>query len=100
MPTAFRPHAPDRMLPLASDVRDRLPEGHFAHHVSDLVDGVDLAAFDALHIGRLAGRLEPSRVPCAPLRPAVSRRSRPSPSRIRSGHPPACLELSSCGADS
>ena len=36
MPATFRPS--DRMLLLAPDVRDRLPEGHFAHHVSDLVD--------------------------------------------------------------
>ena len=33
------------MLLLAPDVRDWLPEGHFAHHVSDLVDGLDLTAF-------------------------------------------------------
>ena len=32
------------MLLLAPDVRDLLPEGHFAHHVSDLVDGLDLRA--------------------------------------------------------
>ena len=36
---------------LAPDVRDWLPEGHFAHHVSDLVDGLDLMAFDAPYEG-------------------------------------------------
>ena len=35
-----RRHPPDQLL-LAPDVRDWLPEGHFAHHVSDLVDGLD-----------------------------------------------------------
>ena len=45
MPTTFRPHVPGQMLLLAPDVRGRLPEGHFAHHVSDLVDGVDSRAF-------------------------------------------------------
>ena len=38
MSTTFRPYEPDQMLPLAPDVRAWLPEGHFAHHVSDLVD--------------------------------------------------------------
>ena len=42
MATTFRPYEPDQMLLLAPDVRDWLPEGHFAHHVSDLVDGLDL----------------------------------------------------------
>ena len=39
MPTTLRPHGSDRLLPLTPDVRDRLPEGHPAHRVSDLVDG-------------------------------------------------------------
>ena len=47
MATTFRPYEPDQMLLLAPDVRDWLPEGHFAHHVSDLVDGLDLRAFYA-----------------------------------------------------
>ena len=37
MPTTFRPYLPGRMLLLAPDVRDWLPEGRFAHHVSDMV---------------------------------------------------------------
>ena len=51
MPTTFRPYDPDQMLLLAPDVRDWLTEGHFAHHVSDLVDGLDLTAFYAPYEG-------------------------------------------------
>ena len=47
MPTTFRPCEPDRMLLPAPDVRDWLSEGHFAHHVGDLVDGLDLTALYA-----------------------------------------------------
>ena len=39
MSTTFRPYAPDQMLLLPADLRAWLPEGHLAHHVSDLVDG-------------------------------------------------------------
>ena len=39
------------MLLLAPDVRAWLPEGHFAHHVSDLVDGLDLTALYAPYEG-------------------------------------------------
>ena len=38
MSTTFRPYAPDQMLLLPADLRAWLPEGHLAHHVSDLVD--------------------------------------------------------------
>jgi transposase len=51
MPTTFRPYHPDQGLLLPSDLRDWLPEGHLAHHVSDLVDGLDLAAFYAPYEG-------------------------------------------------
>ena len=51
MATTFRPYEPDQMLLLAPDVREWLPEGHFAHHVSDLVDGLDLTAFYAPYEG-------------------------------------------------
>ena len=47
MPTTFRPYEPDRLLPLAPDMHEWLPEGHPAHHVSDLVDESDLTAFHA-----------------------------------------------------
>ena len=51
MATTFRPYEPEQMLLLAPDVRDWLAEGHFAHHVSDLVDGLDLTAFYAPYEG-------------------------------------------------
>ena len=47
MPTRFRPYHPDQGLLLPSNMRDWLSEGHLAHHVSDLVDGLDLTAFYA-----------------------------------------------------
>ena len=51
MSTTFRPYAPDQSLLLPPDVREWLPEGHLAHHVSDLVDGLDLTAFFAPYEG-------------------------------------------------
>ena len=51
MPTRFRPYHPDQGLLLPSDMRDWLPEGHLAHHVGDLVDGLDLTAFYAPYEG-------------------------------------------------
>ena len=51
MSTTFRPHAPEQSLLLPPDVREWLPEGHLAHHVSDLVDGLDLTAFYAPYEG-------------------------------------------------
>ena len=50
---------PDQMLLLAPDVRDWLPEGHFAHHVSDLVDGLDLRAAPYEGDGRRNAPYEP-----------------------------------------
>ena len=51
MPTTFRPYHPDQGLLLPSNMRDWLAEGHLAHHVSDLVDGLDLTAFYAPYEG-------------------------------------------------
>ena len=51
MSTTFRPYAPDQMLLLPADLREWLPEGHLAHYVSDLVDGLDLTAFYAPYEG-------------------------------------------------
>ena len=51
MSTTFRPYAPDQMLLLPADMREWLPEGHLAHQVSDLVDGLDLTAFYASYEG-------------------------------------------------
>ena len=39
------------MLLLAPNIREWLPPNHLIHHVSDLVDEMDLSAFDALHAG-------------------------------------------------
>ena len=51
MSTTFRPYVPDQSLLLPPDVREWLPAGHLAHHVSDLVDGLDLTAFYARYEG-------------------------------------------------
>ena len=51
MSTTFRPYAPDQLLLLPADLRAWLPEGHLAHHISDLVDGLDLTAFYAPYAG-------------------------------------------------
>ena len=51
MPTTFRPYEPDQLLLFAPDIRGWLPEGHLAHHVSDLVDRLDLTAFYAPYEG-------------------------------------------------
>ena len=45
MGTTFRPYQPDQVLMLPPDLREWVSEGHLAHHVSDLVDAVDLSAF-------------------------------------------------------
>lgn len=45
MPTTFRPYRPDQHLLLPPDLRSWLPEGHLAHHISDVVDGMDLVGF-------------------------------------------------------
>ena len=51
MGTTFRAYQPDQILMLPPDLREWLPEGHLAHHVSDLVDAVDLSAFYAPYEG-------------------------------------------------
>ena len=55
MPTRFRPYHQDQGLLLPPDLRDWLPEGHLAHHVSDLVDGLDLTAFYAPYTRAMVG---------------------------------------------
>ena len=45
MPTRFRPYQPKQMLLLSPDLRGWVPEGHLAHQVSELVDGLELGAF-------------------------------------------------------
>ena len=51
MGTTFRPYHPDQMLLLPQDLREWVAEGHLAHHVSDLVDALDLSAFYAPYEG-------------------------------------------------
>ena len=51
MGTTFRPYQPDQMLLLPQDLREWVREGHLAHHVSDLVDALDLSPFCAPYEG-------------------------------------------------
>ena len=62
MPTTFRPYEPDQMLLMPHSLRDWLPEGHLARHVSDLVDGLDLGVIYAPYEGdgRRKSPYEPS----------------------------------------
>ena len=47
MPTTFRPYNPNQGQLLPAHLRGWLPEGHLAHHVGDIADGLDLGAFYA-----------------------------------------------------
>ena len=62
MPTTFRPYQPDQLLMMPPALQDWLPAGHLAHHVSDLVDGMDLGVFYAPYEGdgRRKSPYEPS----------------------------------------
>ena len=51
MSTRFRPYSPDQMLLLPQAIREWLPDNHLAHHISDLVDGMDLSVFYAPYVG-------------------------------------------------
>ena len=51
MSTTFRPYQPDQLLLLSPDLGEWLPSGHLAHHVSDLVDSLELSAFYAPYEG-------------------------------------------------
>ena len=51
MSTTFRPYQPDQILLLAPDLQEWLAAGHLAHHVSDLVDSLELGAFYARYEG-------------------------------------------------
>ena len=51
MGTTFRRYDPDQQLLLPEDLREWAPAGHLAHHVSDLVDALDLGAFYARYEG-------------------------------------------------
>ena len=43
MPRRF--DQPDQLLLLSPDLREWLPPGHLAHHVSDLVDALEFAFY-------------------------------------------------------
>ena len=45
MGTRFRPYQPKQLLMLPPDLGEWVPEGHLAHQVSELVDGLELGAF-------------------------------------------------------
>ena len=45
MPTTFRPYAPEQSLLLPPSPREWLPDGHWVHFVSDVIDQFDLGAF-------------------------------------------------------
>lgn len=51
MPTTFRPYNPKQGRLLPADLGEWLPEGHLAHHVDDIVDGLDLGALYAPYQG-------------------------------------------------
>ena len=51
MRTRFRPYDPDQQQLLPQDLREWVPAGHLAHHVSDLVDALDLSPFYARYEG-------------------------------------------------
>ena len=51
MLTTFRGYQPDQPLLLPPDLQEWVPPGHLAHHVSDVVDALDLTAFYAPYEG-------------------------------------------------
>ena len=58
MGTTFCPYSPSQMLLLPPDLGERLPEGHLAYHVSDMVDALGLRAFHAPY-GETVGESRP-----------------------------------------
>ena len=51
MPTTYRRYQPDQPLLLPPDLQEWVPPGHLAHHVSDVVDALDLTSFFAPYEG-------------------------------------------------
>ena len=51
MPTTYRRYQPDQLLLLPPDLQEWVPPGHLAHHVSDVVDALDLTSFYAPYEG-------------------------------------------------
>ena len=59
MPTSYREYDPNQGLLLPEDMREWLPDGHLAWHVSELVEGLDLTAFHAPYSGADGRRNQP-----------------------------------------
>ena len=55
MPTTYRRYQPDQPLLLPPDLQEWVPPGHLAHHVSDVVDALDLTSFYAPYEGDFRG---------------------------------------------
>ncbi len=51
MATRFRPYEPGQMLLMPPKLNDWLPADHLAHHVSDIVEQLDLDLFYAPYAG-------------------------------------------------
>ena len=51
MATTLCPYQDGWMLVVAQDVREFIPQEYLTHHVSDLVDGLDLTGFYERHEG-------------------------------------------------
>jgi transposase len=49
MPKTFRPYEPDQLLLMPPALSDWVPEEHLAQFVSDVVDGLDLAAIEGAY---------------------------------------------------
>jgi transposase len=49
MEKTYRPYDPDQLLLLPPSLRDWLPAGHLAYFLSDVVDGLDLAAISQVY---------------------------------------------------
>ena len=60
MGTRFRPYQPKQMLLLAPDLREWVAEGHLAHQVSELADGLELGAFYKRYEEDAAGATRPT----------------------------------------
>ncbi len=45
MPIRFRRYDPEQPLLLPSDLREWLPDNHLAHHFRDIVERLNLSAF-------------------------------------------------------
>jgi len=49
MAKSYRPYVPEQSLLLAPNVRDWLPENHLAYFIGDVIDELDLSAFESYY---------------------------------------------------